>query len=222
MKYIKPPLDVLRSLIDRETRSQDIALDVYCSENFLLREFFWARLWLLTLLIRRFSKAASRSCLDFGGGSGIFMASLASGFETVQLIDLNTQQAEALKRHFRCDNVNITCADIRSFDFGAGAFDAIVAADVLEHFRDLRFPVEKISRWLGDEGYLYTSLPSENLFYRLLRIPFRKEKPEDHYHMAHEVESFLKSSGFKKVFGLYHPLILPVLPLFRISVWQKA
>jgi 2-polyprenyl-3-methyl-5-hydroxy-6-metoxy-1,4-benzoquinol methylase len=221
MRYVKPPLELLRRLIDRQTNSSDIALDVYCADNALLREFFWARLWMLTLLIRRFSGAQGR-CLDFGGGSGIFMPSLASGFRNVDLIDLNTTQAEQLREAYELGNVRITRANIGQFDFGSGAFNAIVAADVLEHFQDLSFPVERIRHWLDAKGILYTSLPSENLAYRLLRRVFGKQKPHDHYHAAWQVERFLTENGFRKVFGIYHPLFLPLFPLFRISAWQKA
>jgi len=221
MRYVKPPLALLRRLIDRQTRSSDIALDVYCADNALLREFFWARLWMLSLLIRRFSRPGD-ACLDFGGGSGIFMPSLASGFRSVDLIDLNTAQAEQMQSAYQLDNVRITRANIREFDFGSGAFDAIVAADVLEHFQDLSLPVERIRHWLGARGTLYTSLPSENFAYRLLRVVFRKQKPHDHYHAAWQVERFLTENGFRKVRGIYHPLFLPLFPLFRISAWQKA
>jgi 2-polyprenyl-3-methyl-5-hydroxy-6-metoxy-1,4-benzoquinol methylase len=221
MRYVKPPLELLRRLIDGQTRSSDIALDVYCADNFLLREFFWARLWMLALLIRRFSRPDD-SCLDFGGGSGIFMPSLASGFRSVDLIDLNTAQAEQLREVYKLDNVRITRANIEQFDFGGGAFKAIIAADVLEHFEDLSFPIERIRHWLDAEGTLYTSLPSENLAYRLLRVVFGKQKPHDHYHAAWQVERFLAENGFRKVFGIYHPLFLPLFPLFRISAWQKA
>ncbi len=221
MRYVKPPLALLRRLIDRQTQSSDIALDVYCAPNPLLREFFWARLWMLTLLIRRFSRPDG-ACLDFGGGSGIFMPSLASGFRSVDLIDLNTAQAEQMREAYELDNVQITRANIQEFDFGGGRFDAIVAADVLEHFQDLSFPVARIRHWLGAKGILYTSLPSENLAYRLLRVVFGKKKPHDHYHAAWQVEQFLREHGFRKVFGIYHPLFLPLFPLFRISAWQKA
>ena len=221
MRYVKPPLALLRGLIDRNTQSADIALDVYCAPNPLLREFFWARLWMLTLLMRRLARRDGR-CLDFGGGSGIFMPSLASGFRRVDLIDLNTSQAEQMRERYQLDNVQITNANIKDFDFGQGTFNAIVAADVLEHFEDLSFPVERIRHWLDAEGTLFTSLPSENLAYRLLRVVFGKKKPHDHYHAAWQVEKFLGEHGFRKVFGLYHPLFLPLFPLFRISAWRKA
>lgn len=221
MLYIQPPVTLLRSLIDRDTQSSDIALDVYCAENILLRKFFWARLWMLTLLIRRFSKR-EHTCLDFGGGSGIFMVSLASGFERVELIDLNTEQAERLQASYGIQNVGITRANINTFDYGAGVFNAVVAADVLEHFKDLKLPVERIRHWLSAGGTLYTSLPTENLCYRFLRILFRKQKPHDHYHTAAEVERFLRENGFRKVGALYHPLFVPLFPLFRISAWRKS
>lgn len=220
MKYIKPPLELMRRIAEGNSDNQDIALDVYCSDSLLFREFFWFRLWMLTHMIRRRSEGAT-TCLDFGGGSGVFMPSLATGFPDVRLIDLNTSQAEELRDALGTENVTIVNADITDYDFGEGTFDAIVAADVLEHFEDLDFPIARLKRWLADDGTLYTSLPTENLFYRLLRIPFRKQKPEDHYHTAREVEDYLRTSGFRKVAGWYHPLFVPLFPLFRISAWRK-
>ena len=220
MRFVKPPLEFLRSIIDKNSQSKDIALDVYCSEQYLFRKFFWMRLWMLTLAIRRFSTTRG-ICLDFGGGSGIFTPSLASGFDVVHLIDLNTEQANQVKSRLGLKNISIVTASIYEYDYDEGKFDAIVAADVLEHFEDLKGPIEKIYRWMGKTGYLYTSLPTENIYYKFLRKVFNKQKPDDHYHSAAEVEDFLKSEGFKKVSGYYHPLFIPIFPLFRISVWQK-
>ncbi len=221
MELVKPPLEFLRNIINKESGSKDIALDVYCSENILFRKFFWMRLWMLTLAIRRFSKKRD-ACLDFGGGSGIFIPSLASGFDVVQLIDLNTEQARLVQSKLGLKNTAIVTANIDEHDYGERKFDAIIAADVLEHFKDLKKPIRQIYRWIADAGYLYTSLPTENIYYRLLRKVFKKQKPWDHYHSAAEVEDFLKSHGFTKVSGWYHPLFLPIFPLFRISVWQKV
>lgn len=220
MEFVKPPLEFLRSILDKNSESKDIALDVYCSDQYVFRKFFWLRLWMLTLAIRRFSKTRG-TCLDFGGGSGIFTPSLATGFDSVHLIDLGTEQAKEVQGRLGLKNMSIVTANVYEYDYGEEKFDAIVAADVLEHFEDLKGPIEKIHRWINKTGYLYTSLPTENIYYRFLRKVFNKQKPNDHYHSAAEVEKFLESEGFKKVFGYYHPVFFPIFPLFRISVWQK-
>jgi len=225
LRHVRPPLALMREINDRHSHNQDsagrdIALDIYCHPNPLLREFFWLRLRFLTFLLKRFAHRRD-TALDFGGGSGIFLPTLASGFDQATLIDLRTDQAHELCDALSLQNVNLVSTDIREFDFPAGAFDAIVAADVLEHFRELDLPLSKIHRWLRDDGLLYTSLPSENVWYRALRVVFRKQKPADHYHSAAQVEAALKAAGFRKRFGLYHPLGLPLFPLFRVSAWTK-
>ena len=220
MRYTRPDLDLMRSIQGESSAGADIALDVYCSPKLLLREFFWYRLRLLTWLIRRISKRRDH-VLDFGGGSGVFLPTLASGFERVSLIDLNIQQATELRSALGLENVELHSQDIAEFDFPAASFDAIVAADVLEHFLEHDLPLSKIRAWLRDDGTLFTSLPTENIWYRALRVVFRKEKPADHYHSARDVENALRRAGFRKRFGLYHPLLLPLFPLFRISAWQK-
>ena len=219
MRYVQPSIEMLKDI--SAERNQDISLDVYCSDKKLLRSFFWYRLALMSWLMRRL-RPHPGDCLDFGGGSGVFAATLATGFERVTLIDQNTDEAAQLTARLGLANVSLVNADIRDFDFGADRFDAITAADVLEHFTDLDLPLGRIKRWLKADGLLFTSLPTENAWYRALRLVFGKTKPHDHYHSAAEVESALRSAGFKKVAGLYHPLLVPVMPLFRISAWRKA
>lgn len=221
LKYVKPPLKVMQEILGNDTQGgTDIALDVYCSPQALLREFFWFRLQLLTHLMNRFT-AKRGICLDFGGGSGVFLPTLRTGFDNVCLVDLNTQQAEMMVNIMGLKGVDIYSRNIEEFDFDKGCFEAIVAADVLEHFQDVAIPLNKIRNWLSDDGILFTSLPTENLTYRLLRLVFHKEKPVDHYHSAKEVESFIVGAGFRRIGGIFHPLWIPILPLFRISAWQK-
>ena len=219
MRYVQPPVALLKEI--SAVQNQDISLDVYCSDQRLLRDFFWLRLRLLTVLIRRMRPATLR-CLDFGGGSGVFAASLSTGFERVTLIDRNTDEARDLIARLGIRNVDLVNADVYRHEFPMRMFDAVTAADVLEHFTDPREPIARIRRWMSDDGVLFTSLPTENACYRLLRLVFRKKKPIDHYHSAAEVEAMLRQGGFRKVMGLYHPLLLPIFPLFRISAWRKA
>lgn len=219
MRYVQPSVALLKDI--SAERNGDISLDVYCSDQRLLRDFFWFRLALMSRLMKRLRPHPGR-CLDFGGGSGVFAASLSTGFAEVTLIDRNTDEAALLIERLGLGNVNVVNADIASFDFGPERFDAITAADVLEHFQSLSLPLSRIARWLKKDGLLITSLPTENAWYRLLRLAFGKTKPHDHYHSAAHVERALKAAGFEKVAGLYHPLWVPVLPLFRVSAWRKS
>ncbi len=219
MQYLKPRRSILKEISAKD--DQDISLDVYRSDNFFLREFFWLRLWFVVRLIRS-SNSGKKSCLDFCGGSGVLLPSLATRFEEVFFVDQHTNEAVQLVERMGLRNVTIHRSDIRSFDFGEQAFDAVVAADVLEHFLELDEPISKIHRWLRDDGTLFTSLPTENFWYRALRLVFGKEKPHDHYHTAAKVENYLKKMGFKKIAGMYHPLGIPCFPLFRISAWKKS
>jgi SAM-dependent methyltransferase len=220
MRYVQPPNELLREVSAIAECDEKNLLAIYCSDQRLLRGFFWFRLQLMTWLIRRV-RPNTIACLDFGCGSGIFAASLATGFETVTLFDRNTRKASQMVARLGLSNVKLVTADVAEFDFGADRFDAIIAADVLEHFADLELPLVRLERWLKPSGFLFTSLPTENAWYRWLRIAFNMAPSEDHYHTAAEVEAALHCAGFCKVAGLYHPLLVPIVPLFRISAWRK-
>jgi 2-polyprenyl-3-methyl-5-hydroxy-6-metoxy-1,4-benzoquinol methylase len=110
--------------------------------------------------------------------------------------------------------------DIGCLDLGSAGFDAAVAADVLEHFKDLHPPVKALRRWVKPGGLLFTSLPTENRLYCRLRKVFGIEKPWDHYHTAHEVEDFLEQRGFERIATSHVPWSLPFLPLFLVTVWR--
>jgi len=222
MRYVQPPIELLREISLLAERDEQNLLAIYCSDQKLLRGFFWFRLQLMTWLIRRV-RPNTNACLDFGCGSGIFAASLATGFETVMLFDRNTQKASQMIARLGLSNVKLVTADVAEFDFGTDQFDAIIAADVLEHFVDLEPPLARLKRWLKPDGFLFTSLPTENAWYRGVQTVFNRPRGDDydHYHTAAEVEAALRRSGFRKVAGLYHPLLVPILPLFRISAWLK-
>ena len=218
MKFIEIPIDTLNSapLLNKE----DVGLDVYCSPNIILRKLFWLRLKLLVTIIN-WTRPKKELALDFCGGSGVMIPTLSNEFERVYLIDKCVEDAQYLVSLYNFSNINIQKEDITNFDYEKEKFDVIIAADVLEHFQTLEEPISKISSWLKFDGILYTSLPTENYFYGLLRFIFRKKKPWDHYHTAAYVEKKLKQNGFKKIIGIYHPLMIPLLPLFRISAWKK-
>lgn len=213
-------VEIPRSFIESVAMGDD-RMRLYVSGNVLLRRFFWLRLRFLFREMRR-RHGRNQRCLDFGGGSGVFLPSLARHFRQVTCVDLDTGEAEQVVREYGLANVVMQRKDIREGALDGAPFDAIVAADVLEHFRDVAPAAQALRDWLAEDGRLYTSLPTENFVYNILRKVFGVTKPHDHYHTGYEVEAFLQANGFERIKRRYVPLIAPVFPLFIISVWRKT
>ncbi|MHC4414282.1 MAG: class I SAM-dependent methyltransferase [Planctomycetota bacterium] len=212
--FVELPPDFLASI----ARDIDRVPKAYFQGNTISRKGFWLRLRWIYRLARAHAQPFG-SVLDFGAGGGVFLPSLANLFDRVTGIDLETQEAEQVVAHFGLDNVQLVRADIAKAELAAAPFDAIVAADTLEHFLDLGPPVAALRRWLKDEGTLFTSLPTENWTYALLRRLYRMEKPRDHYHTGYEVEAFLQARGFQRLRRWFVPLWLPIAPLYIVSAW---
>ena len=190
---------------------------VYCNPIKIVRDFFWLRFSVLAELADRYVAKYDR-CLDFGCGSGIFLPTLSKMFCEVVGIDLEMTEATRLVGDYHLNNVQLIEQDITATQLD-DQFDAIFAADVLEHFSDLKLPVDKIKLWLKPDGSLLTSLPAENFFTRITRIVEGHRKPWDHYHTGREVEDFLSSQGFVRV---AKRIVVPLYPLYPISVWRRS
>lgn len=192
-------------------------IEVYSSPNPVMRWVFWERLRRIDRMLERY--ALADTCLDFGGGSGAFLPTLARRFRQVDCIDLEPANAVSVVGHYSLSNVRILRQDVAGT--AEARYQAIVAADVLEHFRDLDMPIDAIRRRLQPGGMLFTSLPTENWLYRLLRRVLRIEKPVDHYHTAYEVEARLAAAGFSRLASHAVPLPVPA-PLFLVSAWKAV
>ena len=185
-----------------------------------VRKFFWAR---LKAIHRSMLKTVPQRgvAIDFGCGSGVFLPSLANTFDLVQGIDIEANEAKEIVNTYKLENVRLINADIYNLnDAQIEKADAIVAADVLEHFKELDVPIRRLYEWLKDDGYLFTSGPSENILTRLGRIIGRIEKPWDHYHTGYQVEQFLEQHGFQRTSSSYH--VYRIMPMYILSVWKKT
>jgi predicted TPR repeat methyltransferase len=213
-------VEIPGSFLESIATDSDRIPTLYYSGNAITRKIFWQRLRRIHRLIQKMVQRRE-TCLDFGGGGGVFLPSLAPLFRSVTSIDLETSEASQVVDRFRLENVRLVQADVRSGVLEQAVFDAIVAADVLEHFEDLGPPAAALHRGLGERGVLFTSLPSENFIYVGLRRVFGVEKPPDHYHSAREVEHFLETHGFRRLHRGYLPLPIPLAPLYLVSAWCR-
>jgi len=213
--FIEIPTQFLSSIATDSERVPTL----YYSKYLLVRKFFWMRLRLIYLQIIQ-DKQPKITCLDFGGGGGVFLPTLSKIFKTVICVDMEDYEAKRVVNEYKLSNVRLIRSDISDLSSEFGRFDTIIAADVLEHFKDLSVPVKYLKRWLAEDGVLYTSLPSENFIYILLRRVFNITKPLDHYYSGYDVENYLRDNGFKQIYRAYVPFYFRLSPLFLISGWR--
>jgi len=152
---------------------------VYSDRRWLVRELFWRSHERMLALSRPTSR---RRVLDFGGGNGVLLPTLAEMYDAVTCIDLNTDIAQEVVRIFGLTNVEVVSGDILQLRLPDDHFDTIIAASVLEHIEGLEPLAEEMARILTVGGELLTNPPSENRFYGLGRRVFGYAKPPDHYH----------------------------------------
>jgi predicted TPR repeat methyltransferase len=207
---VRIPTQTLREITDT-TKERNI----YVHPNPLARHIFWQRLERLFQQIKTHLNADSK-VIDLGGGSGVFIKALGNFFRKIEIIDLDTADAGRIVQHLGLKNVTIHTQDIRGFSSDR-PYDAIIAADVLEHFSDLDIPLQFILKNLKKDGHLFLSLPTENWIYELGRKIVRKQKPADHYHSAAQVISFLEKNGFTRVQTSWVPAFGLSIPLFFIG-----
>jgi len=216
-RFVRIPSEFLASIAEGSERIPTL----YYSHGSLSGEIFWARLRFLHALVRRHADP-SGSCLDFGAGGGVFLPTLAACFRAVVALDLETAEARRVVEHYALSNVTLRQGDLLEARPPEAPFQAIVAADVLEHFRELGPPTQRLREWLAPGGFLFTSLPSESGIYEWLRRLYGVSKPPDHYHTGWEVEAYLERSGFRRRERWFVPLRVRVAPLYLVSAWSAA
>lgn len=187
---------------------------IYFDSNFLLRYINWYK---LDRLMHLWKGPRNVSVLDFGCGNGVLLPTLAEGFREVYGIDIHISAAKKIRDHFGYRNLNLLKADGNRLPFPGHSFDLVIAASVLEHFRDVTQPLREIYRVLKNGGTLLFLSPSENIFYEIGRLLFCYTKPLDHFHSADEIV---------KVIGLFfdiESIKLNPLPIFQsVAMYKMA
>lgn len=217
MNLIKITPETLK-LFYLECNPDEATPTLYFSSNKFIRWFFWLRLEVIIKLAQK-SMVKFDSCLDFGGGGGEFLPTLSQYFKKVVLLDLNTERASKVVEYFDLKNVVLKEKNVFHTNNENEQYSLIVAADVLEHFKETEQVIKILKQKLNKDGFLITSLPTEGFTYVILRAILGIKKPIDHYFCSHEVELKLEAAGFIKKRRVYLPFKFNIFALFSITVW---
>ena len=144
--------------------------NLYFSKNFLKR--FFIRRNFNNIITGSANASRKEKVLDFGPGMGIMLPALAKEFKRVVAIDIDEKQlnsAKILVSECKIENIDFILGkeenELAIFD--DGAFDCIIADNVLEHIVETGPIISEFYRILSDKGMLIISLPSENFIYRM-------------------------------------------------------
>ncbi|PIT97694.1 hypothetical protein COT77_00085 [Candidatus Berkelbacteria bacterium CG10_big_fil_rev_8_21_14_0_10_41_12] len=83
--------------------------------------------------------------LDVGCGNGAVAYDLAKKAKSVLGIDINKQNVESAKKHYRHKNLNFIVGDATKFQFKR-KFDVIILSNVLEHIKNRVVFLKRIKR----------------------------------------------------------------------------
>jgi SAM-dependent methyltransferase len=180
--------------------------------------------------------------LSIGCGLGRDIAYLCGSGNLVVGVDLSPAALRIARGH----GIRTMQADIgRELPFQSGAFDIVIAKDVLEHLVEPLSLMQEIRRLLKGEGYAVVSVP--NHFYYLARLRILlgrgllwKSFGQDHRRLFHEwdymhlrfftyrgFEEFLRAAGFAVVkrhwdFGTFAHYLEPARKIPAYEAYWKT
>ena len=108
--------------------------------------------------------ARGKRVLDAGCGAGYGSAELADVAERVTGIDIAPEAVEYARAHYALHNVAFEQASCTQLPFADGAFDLVVAFEVIEHLEKWRDFLQEVRRVLAPAGQLIVSTPNR-LYY---------------------------------------------------------
>lgn len=181
----------------------------YCHSNWLAAYVSWNRLFNAAALARENAPHATR-ILDFGSSVGELGHLVSTDGQGYDFIESEDHSAEYLQSRLpRATRVTLESAQ-------TGHYDLIFAIDSLEHNTDFADLLAVLETKLAPGGQLILSGPTESTLYRLGR---RIAGFDGHYHETtiHAIEAAAAKIFKREALRV----VMPVAPLFRISLWSR-
>ena len=108
--------------------------------------------------------ARGKRVLDAGCGAGYGSAELAQVADRVTAIDVAAEAVAYAQEHYAAENLAFEQASATALPYEDGAFDLIVAFEMIEHLEDWRGFLSEARRVLSPSGQLIVSTPNR-LYY---------------------------------------------------------
>src|ERR1035437_5161373 len=108
--------------------------------------------------------ARGKRVLDAGCGAGYGSAELADVAESVFAIDIAPEAVAYARAHYAIRNLAFEQASCTELPYADGAFDLVVAFEVIEHLENWRDFLQEVRRVLAPAGQLIVSTPNR-LYY---------------------------------------------------------
>jgi 2-polyprenyl-3-methyl-5-hydroxy-6-metoxy-1,4-benzoquinol methylase len=117
--------------------------------------------------------SGTKRVLDFGSGSGEFLALAAKAGHKVQGIEPGESFAAFARDEY---GVSVQSTVWQQVEFEPGSFDVITANHVLEHLREPVSAMKRMAEWLAEDGVLFVSVPN---------ALGKRRHSFQHFHFAH-------------------------------------
>jgi SAM-dependent methyltransferase len=108
--------------------------------------------------------ARGKRVLDAGCGAGYGSAELAEVAASVTAIDIAPEAIEYARAHYALPNLAFDQGSCTALPYASGAFDLVVAFEVIEHLESWRPFLQEVRRVLAPSGQLMVSTPNR-LYY---------------------------------------------------------
>jgi 2-polyprenyl-3-methyl-5-hydroxy-6-metoxy-1,4-benzoquinol methylase len=181
----------------------------YCHPNLAAAYVSWWRLYRAVALARRHCPAG-RTVLDFGASVGELARLLPATIGAYDFVESHEAAARLLMSgmpHAR--RRTLADGEPRSYDW-------IFAIDSLEHNENYADLLEALAGKLTPGGVLVLSGPTENWLYRLGRTVAGFA---GHYHKT--TIFHIEEAAGRHLMRRGLSIIIPGLPLFRLSAWSR-
>jgi len=152
--------------------------------------------------------------LDIGCAGGSLIKALGKrGFSNISGIDISEKAIKLCKKR---GAMSVAVMEGTKLAFSDGAFDIVVASDILEHMENDLRALKEWKRVLKPSGKLIAFVPAFNALWSShddINLHYRR------YSLS-ELRRLLKSAGFEIERGSYWNFIV-FFPFFLLTIWRK-